>query len=128
MFDAFQIFQTCTVVKFIEYDNLCFTNIAIVNQSQPHFLISPIFYRVLTLYAGYFFASKYLTCDAMKPAPPVTRIDLGMSVVDQYDQVDLCSVTRLTSNFKRDEARGLRFSLNYLLKEVDAPAGQRPRS
>ena len=33
---------------------------------------------LFTLYVGYFLASKHVTCDAMKPAPPVIRIDMDM--------------------------------------------------
>jgi len=36
-----------------------------------------------TLYAGYFLARKHVMCDAMKPAPPVTRIVLVMSALNQ---------------------------------------------
>ena len=45
MFDIVQVFQTGTVVKFVEYDDLQVTNVSLVNQLQHRTsgLPSPVF-------------------------------------------------------------------------------------
>ena len=88
MRDIVQVFQTGTVVKFVEYGDLYVTYDALVSQPQPRTrgLPAPVSVVQRTLYAGYFFASKHVTCDAMKPAPPVTRIALVMSATEPLAQ------------------------------------------
>ena len=84
MFDTVQVFQTGTVVEFVEYNDLRLTNISHVSQlNLDGVWVVPLPIVQHTLYAGYLFASKHVTCDAMKPAPPVMRIALVMSALNQ---------------------------------------------
>ena len=96
-----QVFQTGTVVKFVEYDDLCHKRFSRQSAASIGRSKLPVSVVQHTLYAGYFLARKHVTCDAMKPAPPVTRIVLVILSLHHFEVVARCRSTRQESSHAR---------------------------